>query len=263
MNQGLELHRIGLMASIEEVRRYYSDTLPYYDLSLEGRGDLPFWTSMARRWGANRILELGCGTGRVTSVLSDHASTTAVDLLIEMLQRAKQRAPRARFVAADLRETAIDSKFDLVLLADDPMAHLTSSPDRSKVLERIADHLAPEGRVVLEGLYRPPEQAPVLPSRAVVRDGELLFRVSEFWTPAPESPLWNVTYRYERGSTMTEVTTMLRSWMPEEIGRLPESGLQVESVWGDFDERPFTPDSARMVIVAKRPESARHQTSLI
>src|SRR5687767_9164733 len=66
------------MASIEEVRRYYGATLPYYDLSLEDRGDLPFWTSMARRWGAKRILELGCGTGRVTSMLTEHASVIAV-----------------------------------------------------------------------------------------------------------------------------------------------------------------------------------------
>jgi SAM-dependent methyltransferase len=239
------------MASIDEVRRYYSATLPYYDLSLEDRGDLPFWTSMARRWGGRRILELGCGTGRVTSVLTDHASVTAVDLLIEMLHRAKQRAPRARFIAADLRDTPIDSKFDLVILADDPMAHLTSSAERRKVMKKIAAHLAPEGRLVLEGLYRSPEGASVLPSRAVVREGDLLFSVAESWTPAPDSPLWNVTYRYEKGSNITEVTTVLRSWMPEEIRRLPESGLQVESVWGDFDERPFTYDSARVVIVAK------------
>ena len=251
------------MASIEELRRYYSATLPYYDLSLEGRGDLPFWGSMAHRWGAKRILELGCGTGRVTSVLSDHASTTAVDLLIEMLQPAKQRAPRARFVAADLRETAIASKFDLVILADDPMAHLTASADRMMVLKRIADHLEPEGRLVLEGLYRPPDRASV-PPRAVQRDGELLFSVAESWSPSPQSSVWNATYRYQRGSTVTEVTTVVRSWSAEEVGRLPESGLQVEAVWGDFDERPFAHDSARMVIVAKRYEFARHgHTSLI
>ena len=240
------------MGSIEELRSYYSATLPFYDLSLEGRGDLPFWTSMAHRWGGRRILELGCGTGRVTSILSELASTTAVDLLIEMLQRAKQRAPRARFVAADLREFTFVSKFDLVILADDPMAHLTSSAERSKVLERIADHLEPEGRLVLEGLYRPPGRAPVLRPRAVLRDGELLFTISESWSPAPESPHWKATYRYERGSSTTEVTAALRSWTPEEIGHFAESGLQVESLWGDFDERPLSHDSPRMVIVAKR-----------
>jgi len=239
------------MASIEELRRYYSATLPYYDLSLEDRGDLPFWISMVHRWDAKRILELGCGTGRVTSILIDHGSTIAVDVLIEMLHRAKQHAPRALFLAADLQEIAIASKFDLIILADDPMAHLTSSAERMKVMERIADHLEPGGRLVLEGLYRPPQKASPLPPRAIFRDGELLFRVAESWRPGPESALWNVTYRYEMGSSITEVTTVLRSWSLEEIRHLPECGLQVESLWGDFDERPFSRDSARMVIVAK------------
>lgn len=245
------------MASVEELRRYYTATLPYYDLSLEDRGDLPFWTSMAHRWRSRRILELGCGTGRVTSILSAQASTTAVDVLIEMLQRAKQRAPAARFVAADLRETAFASKFDLVILADDPMAHLTSSAERMRVLERIAGHLEPEGRVVLEGLYRPPERGSLLPPRAILRDGELLFSVSESWEAAGDGGLWKVAYRYEMESALTEVTTVVRSWSPEEIRLLPECGLQVEALWGDFDERPFARDAARMVIVAKRLESSR------
>jgi SAM-dependent methyltransferase len=240
------------MASVEEVRSYYNATLPYYDLSLEDRGDLPFWASMARRWNARRILELGCGTGRVTSVLSTYAWTTAADLLIEMLQRAREHAPRARFVAADLRETSFASKFDLVILADDPMAHLTASEDRLGVLQRVADHLEPDGRLVLDGLYRSPERVSLVAPRAILRDGELLFTIAESWTPAQESSLWNATYRYEMGSTITEVTTVLRSWSSEEIALLPECGLEVEALWGDFDERPFCRASPRMLLVAKR-----------
>ena len=56
----------------EEVRRYYEAILPYYDESLADRGDLPFWEAMAA--GSKRILELGCGTGRVTEVLVRHAN---------------------------------------------------------------------------------------------------------------------------------------------------------------------------------------------
>jgi SAM-dependent methyltransferase len=238
------------MSSIEELRSYYNATLPFYDLSIEERGDLPFWKSIARRWGGDSILELGCGTGRVTSVLTGHANTTAVDVLVEMLQRAHQRAPAARFVAADLREIAFASQFDLVILADDPMAHLTAFGERMKVMARIAVLLAPKGRVVLEGLYRPTRTETRVPPRSVMRDGVPQFTVSETWRPVKD--FWNATYRYETGSKITEVATMLRSWDEEEIRRLAESGLHVESLWGDFDERPFTQEAARVVIVAKR-----------
>src|SRR6266567_3191598 len=229
------------VAGIEQLRDYYIATLPFYDASLEGRGDLPFWHSIARRWGSTRILEAGCGTGRVTAVLCTHASTTAVDLLIEMLRCARRRAPGAHFVVADLREFAFVSAFDLVVLADDPMAHLTSSDDRMQVLQRIADHLAPNGRVVLEGLYRAAGTPPHVPPRDVFQQ----FRVGESWKPAGEGPLWNVTYRYEKGAEVTEVATTLRSWTAEEARRLPDAGLEVEALWGDFDERPFSDDAPR------------------
>lgn len=240
------------MPSIDELRSYYTATLPYYDLSIEDRGDLPFWESMARRWSARRILELGCGTGRVTAVLSAHANTTAVDVLIEMLHRAHRRVPAARVVAADLREIAFTATFDLVILADDPIAHLTSSAERMAALQRIAAHLDPQGRLVLEGLYRPQGKEPRSPARAILRDGVQQFTVSETWTHAEGRGLWNAVYRYDTGSAVTEVSALLRAWEPEEIGRLPELGLEVESVWGDFDERPFSRDAARVLIVARR-----------
>ena len=243
------------MAANEQVRDYYTAALPYYDLSLQDRGDLPFWTAIAGRWSSKSILELGCGTGRVTPVLCARASTTAVDVLIEMLSSAMRRAPDAHFVVADLRALAFASTFDLVVLADDPMAHLTSSEERMTVMKSIARHLAPEGRLVLEGLYRAPGKAPRGSSRNIVRDGETLFTVEESWEPAGASALWKATYRYRTESATTEIASLLRSWTLEEVSHLPECGLEVESLWGDFDERPFSPTAPRMVIVARKRAS--------
>jgi SAM-dependent methyltransferase len=215
------------MTDVDEIRRYYDAILPYYDDSLAARGDLPFWESMATRWGAKRILELGCGTGRVTEVLRRHAEVIAVDLLVEMLWRA--RRTRAQLAAADLRQFAFATTFDLIVLADDPMAHLISNEDRAKVMRLIADHLAPDGRVVLEGLYRhEPRQT-----------------ADESWIPTDVPFVWKASYRYG-------VTTLLRSWSRQEVEHLADAGLQVESVWGDFDERPFRDDSERMIVVAGR-----------
>jgi len=219
------------MTDVDEVRRYYDAILPFYDDSLADRGDLPFWESMATRRGAKRILELGCGTGRVTEVLSRHAEVTGVDLLVEMLWRAREKAPRARLVAADLRRFAFASTFDLIVLADDPMAHLISMDDREKVMHLIAEHLAPGGRVVLEGLYR----------------HEASRSVDQSWTPTDVPFVWRASYRYENAG----VTTLLRSWSRQEVEHQADAGLQVESVWGDFNEGPFGDDSERMIVVLK------------
>jgi SAM-dependent methyltransferase len=205
---------------------------------LEDRGDLRFWESMAQRWSARRILELGCGTGRVTEVLTAHAAVIAVDVLAEMLDHAARRAPKARLVAADIRSLALRSQFDLVVLANDPMAHLTSTDDRTRVIVSIREHLAADGRVVLEGLYRPRREATVVRAR----------HVEEQWEPVGSELLWRATFRYDDA----QATSILRSWTREEINRLRLAGLEIESLWGDFDERPFETASPRMLIVARR-----------
>jgi SAM-dependent methyltransferase len=234
------------MSDTEQLRAYYSAILPYYEAELQQRGDLPFWDSIARRQRSKRILELGCGTGRVTEVLVRHGQVTAVDLLIELVQRGRRRAPGARFVVADLRRFAFTSHFDLIVLANDPMSHLTCTTERSMLIARIADHLGPEGRVVLEGLCRP-HSSP----RRHVNNGEKEFDVEEQWT-AEGSDRWRVTYRYAQGSSVVETETVLRAWTVDEVHRLTDAGLRVEQLWGDFNEQPFTSSSARMIIVAGR-----------
>jgi SAM-dependent methyltransferase len=239
------------MASLEELRAYYHSILPYYDEELEDRGDLQFWRSISKRWDSKRILELGCGTGRVTRVLSENASTTGVDLLWEMLTRAKQHAPRARLVAADLRDCVFSSKFDLVVLADDPISHLTAAKDRLATLKQIASHLEPEGRVVFDGLYRRPGADGMASTRAVRPPRAAPFTLTQSWEPGSLPSIWNVKYCYRRGPAMTNVASTVRSWTLEEVEGLRDAGLQVEALWGDFDERPFSPTAPRIVIVAR------------
>lgn len=234
------------MDDLGKIGAYYRTILPFYDPSLADRGDLPFWESLPRRWDAQRILELGCGTGRVTRVLSHAATVTAADLLVEMLERGRQAAPRAHLVATDLRTFAFVSRFDLIVLADDPMAHLISPKERWAVMQRIAHHLTPGGRLVLEGLHRPPRSTQ---ERAVHRDGAAAFAVEESWQPLSAS-VWNATYRFKSASNTIEAKSVMRSWTLDEALRFEEAGLHIEHLWGDFDERPFGEDSDKIIVVA-------------
>jgi SAM-dependent methyltransferase len=241
------------MNDAEEVRRYYDAILPYYDESLADRGDLPFWEAMATHWGSRRVLELGCGTGRVTEVLVRHATVTAIDLLVEMLRGASRRAPAAHLIAADVRQFAFAKRFDLIVLADDPMAHLISIDDRARVMQLIADHLTPGGRVVIEGLYRHES------AHSQYRRGTLT--TEESWTATEDPAVWNARYRYTRGTLIGEVAAVMRSWSLEEVAQLAEAGLRVENVWGDFDERPFSDASKRMIVVATSRTAAAARES--
>lgn len=67
-----------------------------------GRRDVPFWTRVASDAGGS-VLELGCGTGRVTVPLARAgADIVGIDRSEQMLDRARRRIRRARLSSAHL-----------------------------------------------------------------------------------------------------------------------------------------------------------------
>src|SRR6516165_9961677 len=68
---------------------------PFYDWENArtlGRRDVPFWRRIAARAAGGRVLELGCGTGRISVPLArDGASLVGVDRSAAMLARAARR----------------------------------------------------------------------------------------------------------------------------------------------------------------------------
>jgi len=103
----------------------WDDYAPFYDwenAQTLGRRDVPFWRRLARQSlaevppGDSRILELGCGTGRVTFPLAnDGASIVGIDRSAEMLARAvgRRRRGRRRSRAASLGATPLLVRGDI------------------------------------------------------------------------------------------------------------------------------------------------------
>src|ERR1700704_6497566 len=79
----------------------WDDYAPFYDWENArtlGRRDVPFWRNLALQAGGP-VLELGCGTGRITIPLGRAGvSIVGVDRSEPMLARARQRIRRARLV---------------------------------------------------------------------------------------------------------------------------------------------------------------------
>ncbi|HZR42423.1 MAG TPA: class I SAM-dependent methyltransferase [Ktedonobacteraceae bacterium] len=127
--------------TVEEVYRYPDD----YDLEVAARdiGDISFWTNLLRDERPERVLEIGCGTGRLTLPLAREGvelgfTVTGLDLEPAMLIRAEQRAEAEpasvrealRFVESDVRFWRTDERFDVVLMPYGIAHHLTCLEDR-------------------------------------------------------------------------------------------------------------------------------------
>ena len=94
-----------------------------------------------------RILDLGCGTGHLTSKIAETgAQVVGVDRSPEMIRQAKEKYPRLRFEVMDAREIALDGKFDAVF--SNATLHWIKEPER--VIAGIKRLLSPGGRFVAE-----------------------------------------------------------------------------------------------------------------
>lgn len=96
-----------------------------------------------------------------------------------------------------------------------------------------------------------------LPRRRI-RHAEGVLSIQEAWFPIGVRELWHARYRYRDalrdGSVRTEEAAFLaRAWNPATIRRLFRScGLEIASLWGDFDRRPFRMNSSRLIVTARR-----------
>ena len=102
-----------------------------------------------------RVLDVGCGVGRWSSLLASRgALVTGVDLSPTMIDQANRRANaegvamRCRFVVQDLARLDAGGPFDLVLGVT-VLQHILDPQSLRAAIQRMSDHLAPGGRMVL------------------------------------------------------------------------------------------------------------------
>jgi SAM-dependent methyltransferase len=249
---------------IARTRAYYRAILPFYQRASATRGDLDFWAGLCAMWQPAHILEAGCGTGRVTAALTARHCVVGLDLSLDLLALA-QRAlgPPGRriwLLAGDMRAFWLRKTFDLIVAANDPFAHLTRQTDRLAALCRLAAHLAPQGRLVIEGLTVPRPRVPHRRTAYTQTAEGTLLQIDEDWSPQYTPAHWRVAYHYtEAGGASAQAVFRARAWLPDRIASdLAAAGLRLETLWGDFDRRPFGPASERVIIVATlNPHGAR------
>lgn len=130
------------------------DFVPFY----AGRPDLGFYLEYSRAAGG-KILELGCGTGRILiPTASAGCSITGLDLSRHMLARCKdklQEQPqevqhRVQLVNANMANFNLNETYTLITTPFRAFQHLLSIKDQLSCLRCANSHLEMGGKLILD-----------------------------------------------------------------------------------------------------------------
>jgi SAM-dependent methyltransferase len=248
--------------STDEVREYYHRVLPFYEAELKDRGDEDFWVWAASEPADCRVLEVGAGTGRATRFLARTAGrVTAFDLTLEMVAVARRRFaadPHVSCCVADLRALPFTETFDLIAAVDDPFVHLTKDEDRERAFAAVAEHMAPDGRFLLDAAWLPPERRHQAEAGKLVEDQEAEggLSIREIWS-CEESRLCTTRFEYRvDGRLEAKASFPARLWSLDELEtRCRTAGLEVTQMWGDYDRLPWDRERSERLIVEIRKRS--------
>lgn len=232
-----------------------------------GRRDVAFWRELASR-SKGPVLELGCGTGRVSLPLARAGvPLIGIDRSEPMLERARRRVKRSRpvrppsLVRGDIRALPFlaPAPFDLVIAPYGILQSLVRESDLRDTLASVSHVLKPGGTFGLD-------LVPDLPSwkeydrqvrlRGWRRGGSHVTLVESVRQDrARHQTLFDQEFSERRGSRtiVRRFSLTFRTLSVKQIGRrLEHAGFAVSSVLGDYDGGPWDPRADVWVILARR-----------
>ncbi|HVS87781.1 MAG TPA: class I SAM-dependent methyltransferase [Candidatus Acidoferrum sp.] len=254
---------------------YDSFIADYYDASpvVAGRTqDVAFYKSAAREFG-DPILELGCGTGRVTMALAEEGyRVTGLDLSERMLERATEKRAalvteareRAHFVQGDMTGFDVGEKFRLIIIPFRPFQHLIETHQQVNCLLCARKHLAPHGRLIVDFFQTDARRMhdPAFHEEQFVAEYEmsggrrvrLTERVVAFHRAEQCNDvemIYAVTHPDGRKERLVLAFTVRFFFRYEVEHLLARCGFVVNMVYGDFDRSELRDDSPEMIFVAE------------
>ena len=220
-----------------------------------------FYASFVRPGSA--ALELACGTGRLTVPLAERGlSITGLDSSNAMLAAAQAKAAahrvRPALLPGDMREFALDARFDLIFLPNNSLGHLYTLSDIQACFASVLRHLSPSGRFVVDMfnpslplLLREPDTS--YPMTEYTRPDGKIVAVSETVLYDPAAQVLHALWHYQTEGEPEDVRPLdLRIFFPQELDALLIlSGFVIEAKYGGFDKRPFSSASRQQVIVCR------------
>ncbi|HLJ89370.1 MAG TPA: class I SAM-dependent methyltransferase [Candidatus Angelobacter sp.] len=243
----------------------YEDASFYDEEFRERAHEIPFYLRQVATI-SGPVLELACGTGRITLPLAARGVDIAgVDASAEMIALARQKAATANLAVEwhvqDVRSLRLNRKFALAFIATNALQHLQDLDSLSAFFRCLRTHLQPDGLLILD-VFNPNVaklcrgfDARYLQKSFSLEDGRTVeVEARSEYLPETQVLHFVLTYRHA-GQILRTKDVRMRCFFPEELLALCRlGGFDVTDRFGDYDESPFTAASPKQIVLC-RPTS--------
>jgi SAM-dependent methyltransferase len=220
-----------------------------------------------RRWLPKnkhaRLLELCCGTGRLTlPIAKDGYGITGVDYTASMLEQAKSKAARdgveVKFVEADIRTLNLPEEYDFIFIPFNSIHHLYSNEDLFQALTVVKKHLKDGGWFLMDCFN---------PNIRFIAEGEKAQQpIAAYTTDDGREVVIKQSMRYESKTQINRIAWHffingefhsvqdldLRMLYPQELDAyLKWNGFQIVHKFGSFGEEAFSDNSDKQIFVCQ------------
>jgi SAM-dependent methyltransferase len=243
----------------------YSDA-ERYDLVMGAYASedlLKFYRRQVARYG-EPVLELACGSGRLTIPLANERVTiTGMDISEKMLDLARLKASNSeasiRFIQGDMRSFDLDEKFKFIFIPAQSLSHLHTREEIEDCFSCVRRHLATDGRFLIE-LFNSSvkllaresgRRYPIGECNKDPGEGPQVFVTTEVSYDAA-SQVNHIRWFFRDGGSQEETVLALemRQFFPQEIDALLwYNDFLIEHKYGTYDEGEFSSDAPKQLIV--------------
>lgn len=248
---------------------------PFYDWENArtlGRRDVPFWRNVARQ-ARGAVLELGCGTGRISLPLARAGvRVVGIDRSAPMLERAAARLKaqrkrdgsrkktKLRLLRGDIRHLPFaEGSFRTVLAPYGILQSLIRDKDLNATLAAVANVLEPGGLFGVDLVPDVPNwreyRNQVQMMGKAARGAHLTLVESVRQDQAKHLTIFEQTYIERRGKEKREHSfelTFRTLPIPAFTKRLERHGFRVEAVLGDYRGGPWDERADVWIMLARR-----------
>jgi ubiquinone/menaquinone biosynthesis C-methylase UbiE len=203
-----------------------------------GRDD-DFFLALAAETPGSRVLDLGCGTGRLTVALAEAGhDVTGVDPAGAMLAVAHEKAGAEKVTWIEGTAAAAPAEsFDLALMTSHVAQVFVDDASWRETLRHLAAALVPGGRLAFDA-----------------RDPAA--RAWEGWAGATSTGEGTVSFTSENelpdGSVLAVESTLRFRTEPELRDSLESAGFAVDAVYGGWSREPVGDGDGELIVVASR-----------